>query len=52
MDASSYFAANAVSNIIKGPFVGVEYLKRSEDESGDDGTANGLQFSVCYSFNI
>ncbi len=51
--ATSYFAANVVYNIMKGTFIGVEYLKGNrEDLSGDEGTANRLQFSARYSFNM
>ncbi len=53
MKAGSYLAANLIYNIMKGTFVGVEYLRgEREDASGDKGTANRLQFSVRYSFNM
>ncbi len=50
---TSYLAANLIYNIMKGTFVGVEYLRgQREDLDGDKGTANRLQFSVRYSFNM
>lgn len=50
---ASYFAANLLYHLMKGTFVGVEYLRgEREDESGATGTANRLQFSVRYTFNM
>jgi hypothetical protein len=53
LTSSSYFAANLIYNIMKGTFVGVEYLRGVRDDNdGADGTANRLQVSVRYSFNM
>lgn len=53
MESTSYFAANLLYNIMKGTFIGVEYLRGNrEDFNGADGTANRLQMSVRYSFNM
>lgn len=53
MKANSYFAANLIYNIMKGTFVGVEYLRGiREDFNESEGTANRLQFSIRYSFNM
>ena len=53
LESSNYFAANLVYHLMKGTFVGVEYLRgKREDFNGADGNANRLQFSVRYSFNM
>ena len=53
LSTTSYFAANFIYNIMKGTFVGVEYLRGNRDDfNGANGTANRLQFSFRYSFNM
>jgi hypothetical protein len=53
LESTNYFAANVIYNIMKGTFVGVEYLRGNRaDFNGADGTANRLQLSVRYSFNM
>lgn len=53
LESSNYFAANLIYHVMKGTFVGVEYLRGTrEDFNGADGSANRLQFSVRYSFNM
>jgi hypothetical protein len=53
LESTNYFAANVIYNIMKGTFVGVEYLRgHRADFNGADGTANRLQLSVRYSFNM
>lgn len=48
----NYMALNLLWHFTEGAFVGVEYLNGTrEDISGEDGTANRIQFSVKYSFN-
>ena len=52
LSQASYAAANLLYHFTKNAFVGVEYLYGlRKDFSGDDGTANRLQFSVSYTFN-
>jgi len=53
LESTNYFAANVIYNIMKGTFVRVEYLRGNrKDFNGEDGTANRLQHSVRYSFNM
>ncbi len=53
LQTTSYFATNVVYNVMKGTFIGLEYLRGNRaDFNGDDGTANRLQLSVRYSFNM
>jgi hypothetical protein len=53
LESTNYFAANVIYTIMKGTFVGVEYLRgHRADFNGADGTANRLQLSVRYSFNM
>jgi len=53
LESTNYFAANLIYNFMKGTFIGVEYLRGNrEDFNGADGTANRLQMSVRYSFNM
>jgi hypothetical protein len=50
--SANYMAVNLIWHFVDNAFVGVEYLRGTrEDISGEDGTANRLQFSVKYSFN-
>ena len=52
LSQASYAAANLLYHFTKNAFVGVEYLYGlRKDFSGDEGTANRLQFSVSYTFN-
>jgi hypothetical protein len=52
-ESGTYFAANLLYNVMKGTFIGVEYLRGNrQDFGGADGTANRLQFSVRHSFNM
>jgi hypothetical protein len=52
-ESGTYFAANLLYNVMKGTFVGLEYLRgKRQDFDGADGSANRLQFSVRYSFNM
>ncbi len=53
LESTNYFAANLIYHLMKGTFIGVEYLRGTrEDFNGADGTANRLQMSVRYSFNM
>jgi hypothetical protein len=53
LESTNYFAANLVCHLMKGTFIGVEYLRGNRaDLNGADGTANRLQMSVRYSFNM
>jgi hypothetical protein len=48
----NYLAANLIWHFVDNAFVGVEYLRgMRENISGEDGTANRIQFSVKYTFN-
>lgn len=49
---ASYGAVNLLYHFTKNAFAGVEFLHGlRKDISGDEGTANRLQFSVSYTFN-
>ncbi|MDN3723560.1 DcaP family trimeric outer membrane transporter [Aequorivita sp. SDUM287046] len=53
LESTDYFAANLIYYVMNGTFIGVEYLRGNrEDYNGADGTANRLQLSVRYSFNM
>jgi hypothetical protein len=53
LSSTTYFATNFIYNIMKGTFVGVEYLRGKRDDFNEaNGTANRLQFSFRYSFNM
>jgi len=50
---ANYFAVNLLWHYIEGGFIGLEYLRgHLEDFSGATGTANRLQLSFRYSFNL
>jgi hypothetical protein len=52
LSQASYIAANLLCHFTKNAFAGIEYLYGlRKDFSGDEGTANRIQFSISYTFN-
>ncbi len=52
-NSGTYFAANLIYNVMKGTFIGIEYLKGQRTDFNDaNGTANRLQLSLRHSFNM
>jgi hypothetical protein len=52
LQGADYFAANLLWHFTDRAFVGVEYLwGKREDNDGDNGIANRIQFSMKYTFN-
>jgi hypothetical protein len=53
ISSANYMTANVIWDITESLFIGAEYLRGTrENISGESGTANRIQFSARYSFNM